>query len=319
IINERETGGDYKSLTDFVRRMNGKDINRRAMESLIKCGAFDSFPLNRREMLENIDMVLDLVSDFSGGAIDGQIDFFGMSGDYSGGGELPADSPTDIEKEIPHVPEYDTLQLLEMEREIMGVYISGHPLETPLAAARACRLPNIAQIKTMREGTRTALVCGILTVRSHTARNGSPMAFIRAEDKSGEIDCIVFAEPYMSYKPLLAEGQGVYIEGKLSTDRDGERNILADRFVPAADYADKVFSQGKLFIRCKSSDRSILDSCVEILKRYPGNSPVFFRFEDIKKTIAHNTIKTCRLCPELMEELYKTAGEDNAAVKISDS
>ncbi len=306
IIRERERGGEYKNLTDLVRRMNGKELNRRAIESLIKCGALDSFPLNRRQMLENVNMILDSVADFSKGAIEGQIDFFGMSGDIgdTDGGKDSGDV-SGIEKNIPQTPEYESEVLLEMEREIMGVYISGHPLEKPLAAAKACRLPDISKIREMREGTRVSLVCTLTSVRRHTAKNGGAMAFIRAADKAGEMEGVIFPEAYMTYKPLINEGQGVYAEGKLSTDREGERNILADRLIPAGDFAENVFGKGKLFIRCQSSNRAAIDRCVEILGKYSGNNPVFFRFSDIGKTIAHNKIKTCRLCPEIMEELYE--------------
>lgn len=309
LISERSRGGEYKSFTDFIRRTGG-DLNRRAAESLIKCGALDGFSLNRRQMLENYDRISESVSDFSKGAIEGQIDFFGMSGDL-GTGDV-----SDIESSIPDVPEYDTDKLLEMEREIMGVYISGHPLKTARAAARAVRLPEIKDIRQKREGDRTAFVCTVVSVRRHTAKNGGAMAFIKTADMTGEMEGIVFPEAYISFAPLVAEGQRVYIEGKLSTDREGERTIIADKLQPADRFARDIFGRGTLFIRTPSTDRVRLERCTGILEKYPGNSRVLFRFEDIGKTTGHNRVKSCRICPELLEELYALVGEENAAVKV---
>lgn len=308
LIKEREAGGEYKSLTDLIKRCGG-EVNRRGVESLIKCGALDGFSLNRRQMLENYDRIADSVADFSRGAIEGQIDFFGMSGGDGGG-------ISDIEGSIPYVQEYDRDRLLEMEREIMGVYISGHPLQTARAAARAARLPEIKDIKKMREGDRTAFVCTVVSVRRHTAKNGGAMAFIKTADMTGEMEGIVFPEAYLTYAPLVSEGQRVYMEGKLSTDREGERTVIADKLQPADKFARDIFGRGTLFIRTVSTDRRRLEMCTNILERYPGDSRVLFHFGDIGKTTGHKRVKSCGICPELLEELYTLVGAENAAVKI---
>ncbi|MGN0665975.1 MAG: DNA polymerase III subunit alpha [Huintestinicola sp.] len=308
IIEERERGGRYKSLSDLISRLSGKDFSRRAAESLIRCGALDGFPLNRRQMIENYDVVASNATFSSRNAIDGQLDFFGIADGSSG-------AASDDEN-IPYAEEYSQNELLEMEKEILGIYVSGHPLKDARTAAKALLLPDILQIASLREGTSVALVCTLSSVKLHSAKTGAQMAFAEAEDMSGVIECVIFPNVYASARKLIAQGSRVYMEGKLSTDRDGNVNILADRIFPAEMFRDSVFrsESAKLFIRCDSRSREVIDRCVEVLSRHKGNTPVIFRFEDIKKNIVHKDIRTAGLSAELMEELFEIVGEGNAAL-----
>lgn len=309
ILAERDKNGPYTNLTDLVKRMSGCEFNRRAAESLIKSGALDSFPLNRRQMIENYDLIAGACADYTKGAIEGQLDFFGMSPD--------SHSPDDTEKNISPSPEYPPEELLEMERDILGIYISGHPLQNARIVAKALRLPDIRTALGMREGERAAFVCTISSVKHHSAKNGGQMAFLTVEDMSGETECVVFPSVYVTAKPLLENGRRILAEGKLSLSRDGKINLLADRIIPSEDFIKKVYSSAKLFIRCKSTDRDIIHKCTELLKGSPGSNPVLFRFTDLGRTIAHREIKTCAVTLELIERLALAAGEENTALTAS--
>lgn len=306
IIEEREKNGRYVSLTDLVKRMNGHDFSRRCAESLIKCGALDGFALNRRQMLENYDLIANACADYSRGTIEGQLDFFGMSDSGS--------SAADIESTLPKSDEFGSSELLEMEKEILGIYISGHPLKNMRTLAQAMRLPDIASAMKLKEGTKAAFVCTLTGVKKHAAKSGE-MAFLSVEDMSGECECVVFPSVYVTAKPLLESGRRVYIEGRLSPSRDGGMNILADRILSEEDFNKKVCG-GKLFIRCKSTDRDIISACTDILRKHQGSSPVLFRFSDISRTIAHREIKTCGISAELIEELSEAAGTENTALSV---
>lgn len=141
------------------------------------------------------------------------------------------------------------------------------------------------------------------------------MAFLSVEDMSGECECVVFPSVYVTAKPLLESGRRVYIEGRLSPSRDGGMNILADRILSEEEFTKKVCG-GKLFIRCKSTDRDIISACTDILRKHQGSSPVLFRFSDISRTIAHRKIKTCGISAELIEELSEAAGTENTALSV---
>ncbi|MGN0636916.1 MAG: DNA polymerase III subunit alpha [Huintestinicola sp.] len=306
IIAEREKNGKFKSLTDLIRRMNGKEFSKRCAESLIKCGALDSFSLNRRQMMENYEIIAGEAADISRNAIEGQLDFFGFS---DGTAEA-----ADAESRVSPAPEYPYDELLEMEKDILGIYISGHPLKNLRLIAKAMRLPDISQILQMKEGTKTAFVCQVSSVKQHAAKTGAQMAFAVLEDMSAEAEAVIFPQVYAASSSLLQKGTRVYIEGKTSLDRDGDINILADRIIPENVYSEKVCNGAKLFIRCKSTDRDIIDKCTALLRNYPGSSPVMFRFTDINRTIAHKEIRSCQVTPALIEELFKITGDENTAI-----
>ena len=118
--------------------MSGREFSKRCVESLIKCGALDSFTLNRRQMMENYDVIAGEAADISRNTIEGQLDFFGIS-------DGTADS-SDAEDRVPYSEEYPYDELLEMEKDILGIYISGHPLKDMTIAANAMRLPDIAAV-----------------------------------------------------------------------------------------------------------------------------------------------------------------------------
>lgn len=308
LIAEREKNGKFKNLTDLIRRMSGREFSKRCVESLIKCGALDSFPLNRRQMMENYDIIAGEAADISRNTIEGQLDFFGIS-------DGTADS-SDAEDRIPYSEEYPYDELLEMEKDILGIYISGHPLKDMAIAATAMRLPDIAAVHKMKEGQKVGFVCQVSSVKQHSAKTGAQMAFAVFEDTVSEIEAVVFPQVYASSGQILQKGKRIFVEGKTSLDRDGNINILADRLIPEDAFMAKLQNNSKLFIRCRSTDREIIDRCTELLRDNGGSSPVMFRFSDIGRTIAHREVRSCRITPLLLEKLFEITGNENTAVAV---
>ncbi|MCM1524523.1 MAG: DNA polymerase III subunit alpha [Ruminococcus sp.] len=306
LIEEREKNGQYKSLADIIRRMNGKDFSRRCGESLIRCGALDSFELNRRQMIEFYDIIADDCAAFSRGTIEGQLDFFGI---FDGGAE------SGITGDIPELEEYPYEELLEMEKDILGIYISGHPLKKAEIFARAMRFPDIGAAAKMKEGERISLVCILSEVKPYFSKSGE-MAFAVIEDMYNTMEAVIFPSVYSASEQIVKNGEKVLIEGRLSRDREGKPNILADKITLADDFIKRIQASARLYIRCKSVDREVIDGCTELLERYPGNNPVMFRFTDIGRTIVHKRIKSCGIEQELLEGLFDTAGAGNAAVGL---
>lgn len=308
LINEREKNGKFKNLSDLIRRMSGREFSKRCVESLIKCGALDSFPLNRRQMMENYDVIAGEAADISRNTIEGQLDFFGIS-------DGTADS-SDAEDRVPYSEEYPYDELLEMEKDILGIYISGHPLKDMTIAANAMRLPDIAAVHKMKEGQKVGFVCQVSSVKQHSAKTGAQMAFAVFEDTGSEIEAVIFPQVYASSAQILQKGKRIFVEGKTSLDRDGNINILADRLIPEDAFMAKLQSGSKLFIRCRSTDRDIIDRCTELLRNNTGNSPVMFRFSDIGRTIAHKEVRSCKVTPLLLEKLFEITGNENTAVAV---
>mgnify|MGYP002679512104 CR=1 FL=1 len=308
LINEREKNGKFKNLSDLIRRMSSREFSKRCVESLIKCGALDSFTLNRRQMMENYDVIAGEAADISRNTIEGQLDFFGIS-------DGTADS-SDAEDRVPYSEEYPYDELLEMEKDILGIYISGHPLKDMTIAANAMRLPDIAAVHKMKEGQKVGFVCQVSSVKQYSAKTGAQMAFAVFEDTGSEIEAVIFPQVYASSAQILQKGKRIFVEGKTSLDRDGNINILADRLIPEDAFMAKLQNGSKLFIRCRSTDRDIIDRCTELLRNNTGNSPVMFRFSDIGRTIAHKEIRSCKVTPLLLEKLFEITGNENTAVAV---
>lgn len=308
LINEREKNGKFKNLSNLIRRMSGREFSKRCVESLIKCGALDSFPLNRRQMMENYDVIAGEAADISRNTIEGQLDFFGIS-------DGTAES-SDAEDRVPYSEEYPYDELLEMEKDILGIYISGHPLKDMTIAANAMRLPDIAAVHKMKEGQKVGFVCQVSSVKQHSAKTGAQMAFAVFEDTGSEIEAVIFPQVYASSAQILQKGKRIFVEGKTSLDRDGNINILADRLIPEDAFMAKLQNGSKLFIRCRSTDRDIIDRCTELLRNNTGNSPVMFRFSDIGRTIAHKEVRSCKVTPLLLEKLFEITGNENTAVAV---
>ncbi|MBQ5317199.1 MAG: DNA polymerase III subunit alpha [Oscillospiraceae bacterium] len=302
ILRERENGR-FVTFTDLISRVS---MPRRSMESLIKCGALDSFSLNRRQMIENLETIISAAGEFSRDRVEGQLDFF----------ELSDDGPSDIEHTIKPLPEYPRSVLLAGEYEILGMYVTGHPLENASAAARAAGYGDISRAICGRAGDKLSFACMIESIKEHTTKNGDKMAFMTVSDISGLIECVVFPSVYAQAKPCLSQGAAVFISGRLTEGRDKEINIAADDII-SADMFEKSLSGGQLFIRCKSTDTDVMRRCADVLKNHSGSQPVYFVLSDTKQTIAHREIKSCAVTGDLLRELSQAAGTDNIRVRVA--
>lgn len=306
IVAEREENGSFKSLEDFCKRVSGREINRRAAESLIKCGALDGFGLNRRELTENYDRIFSNAQAFSMKNMEGQINFFEMSDDDSSS-----------QSEVEHFPEYSLSEKLEMEKEVIGMYLSGHPLESYSLYSELCRMTPISLLydesSGIRDGAEISVLCLLQEIKPHTQKNGSRMAFVTLEDMTGEVEGLVFADVFAESRNMLVKGKAVQIFAKLS-GRDDVPKLVVNRITEAAAFAEGCHSK-KLYIRCRSADNDVIQSVVDICKKYPGGTGVILYFEDIRKRLAPKSITGVRLCRDLAEELYAAAGEENIALK----
>lgn len=305
IIEERKKGGKFTSLENFCRRVNGRDINRRCMESLIKCGAFDGFGLNRREMNENYERIFSGVQAYSMRNMEGQINFFDMSED--GGGE------TQLER----FPEYPLNEKLEMEKEVLGIYLSGHPLESYTLWSKLCRMNSIAEIcgeeSPFKDGAAVSMFCTVQSVKRHEQRNGSQMAFATFEDMTGEIEGLVFAEQFASARELLQRWRAVHISAKISY-RDDEPKLIAEKITSAEEYARQCENM-KLYIKCRTTGGETIQKIVDICKKYQGSQRVILYFEDTGKRLTPKSVSGIKISEAFTRELYRLVGAENAALK----
>ncbi len=229
IIEERNKNGPFKHFIDFCERMEGKELNKRTVESLIKCGAFDIFEVYRSRLIANFEKILDRVSQKRKTLLSGQMSLFDAVPD--------ADNVTNLE--WPNIPEYDTRLILSMEKEMLGLYISGHPLDEYSDIIKNNVTVYSYEFEISEEGEanqeqfsdgRFVRIAGIVdSIKSISTKNNRMMAFVTVEDLYGQMEVIVFPNIYERFAKYLSKESQIIVEGKISIKEDEQPKILADK------------------------------------------------------------------------------------------
>lgn len=244
MVEERKKGGPFQSMTDFCRRMQDLDLNKRAMENLIKAGAFDSLGGSRSQYMQAYPLIMNAAAQWKKTMISGQMDLFGLGAPEEtgapGGGTAEPDP-------LPDVPDYPDSVRLSFEKEVLGLYLTGHPLDSDEQLWRS-HITNFASAFEYMEaegeedfGKKDAqltdgqevIVGGLImskTVKS--TKNNKLMAFITLEDLYGSVEVLVFPNRYEQYRDLLEEDRKVFIRGKVSLEEEEDSKLICDFIVP---------------------------------------------------------------------------------------
>ncbi|MEX0932120.1 MAG: DNA polymerase III subunit alpha [Candidatus Saccharimonadales bacterium] len=216
ILEIRKEGGPFKSIEDFTSRVSAREVNKKTWESLIKAGAFDSFA-PRSELIFNIDKILAFATKAQKDADSGQIDMFG--------GAMSDNAPLmKLELDPPPTTSNDK-EFLQWEKELLGVYLSRHPLEKYEEYMQKYTTP-LSELTTNMEGDKVQVAGLVTVVRKITTRTGDPMAFVTIEDPTVSLELVVFPKTYMEYSELWVEDKVIEVDGKVSTkDRDGKTGV----------------------------------------------------------------------------------------------
>ena len=331
VVRERERGGDFTGFQDFCERMYDSDINKRAVENLIRAGAFDGFGARRSQLIAVHDKLLDSIGASRRQNVEGQLDFFGMS---SG-----ATQRRSVEMILPDIPEYAPEELMRQEKEVTGLYLSGHPMAGYRDVARRAGAVHIAAINEdfAQEGGPTSFqdeqritVAGIVTAyRTKATRSGSLMAYATVEDDTASIELLCFSRTLEKYGRLLGEGSAVLIQGKLSVRDEKPPQILCDEVrsltghqsggpgpepsVPERQGRPGVqVLEGKvLWLRVPSKSHPALAHINRVISMFPGQTPARLVFTDTGKRMG----TTCLLGKSLVEELVEALGKENVVIQ----
>lgn len=230
IVAEREQNGRFTDIKDFVTRLSGREVNKRTVESFIKSGAFDSFNLTRKQMMLIYADVMDSVSGEKKSAVSGQMSLFDMF--------EPDEKPSEIA--IPNVGEYTKSELLTMEKEVLGIYASGHPLDE-FSAMIQKNITNLSSDFEIDEETGAAKVAdndlvvvgGLVAAKSvKITKTGQNMAFITLEDQVGTVEVVVFPKVYQNYRQYIYEDNKIFVKGRVNVDEEAGGKILCDKIIP---------------------------------------------------------------------------------------
>ncbi|HXH11091.1 MAG TPA: DNA polymerase III subunit alpha [Alphaproteobacteria bacterium] len=277
IIEAREAGGPFTSLFEFCQRVNLKVVNRRVIESLIKCGAFDTTGERRAHMMACLDDYLEAGQKRQRDREEGQTNLFD---------EMDEPLPPMLRPRGPSIPEWEESQLLAYEKEVLGFYITGHPLAR---FARQLRLYTTANTQTLgdfRDGEKVSLGGMVFKVRLQMTRKGDRMAFVTLEDVQGQVDVIVFPEVYKEYGAVLETDQPVLVRGVVDWDEDSAK-IIADRIVPLTEASSRLTPQVHISLPTVGLTRDLLGQLRSVLETAPGASSVYLHllFPDAREVI----------------------------------
>ena len=319
IIKARQEKGRFDGLYDFLQKMDYSIINKRTVESLIKCGAFDSFGVYRSRMLAVYEKLMESIQGQKKNNVEGQISLFDT-----------IDDSEDIMGNIyPEINEYPKRNMLSMEKEMLGLYISGHPLEEYKSELQASVTITTAELTPDNEedvqdiernseldGKMVTMGGIIVSVKRKTTKTNNMMAFVELEDLYGTLEIIVFPKIYERVKSLLVQDTIVLVEGRISQKEEEAAKIICDAVKPLKKYAGK-----KLYIRINTDlQPEIVEQLKKVLIEYKGEQPVILVNEANKDNGKGRVMKADRsiwvdINDKLLNDLKEVAGSDCVAVK----
>ncbi len=319
VVRERREK-PFSSLYDFCRRLHGQELNRRAAESLVKCGAFDETGVSRKAMLENVDAIFKSVETDVGRNVEGQLDLFSqMSGESAGAGE---------DFHIEDHGEFPLPELLKMEKEVSGLYLSGHPLDgyrQQIQKVGACRIADLMGEEARRyDGKHVNIVCAVIKSKFMTTRSNTMMAFTNVEDLSGTMEIIVFPKVLADCRSALQDNAVVVINGRVSVKEEENAKLVAEKIVPIEEYSangsvprpaqEKTARKG-MYLKVPSRSCAQFAKVENLLSIFEGPLPVYIYFEDQKQlTLAPRNLWSME--HELLtSELKRILGDGSVAFK----
>ena len=228
IVKERKQNGEFKSFTDFCERMQGESVNKKCIESLIKAGAFDEFEQTRSTLLASFETIIDTINDTSKKTMQGQVTMFDL-------GKTEDEKIESMKYKFTTLKEFDEKELLSMEKEMLGIYISGHPLEKLRNSIEKVATINTLQMIQMKEqndlsqdGKQVKYIGIINSIKKKYTKKNTLMAFITVEDLYGSTEIIVFDGCYSKAQNILLNENIVLVEGRLSIREDDDVKIVAN-------------------------------------------------------------------------------------------
>lgn len=357
IIEQQRAQGAFVNIFDFAERCSGEALNKRTVESLIKAGAFDSLPHNRKQLLHVYEPLMDDTAQKRRNNVAGQMSLFDI--DFS------PDRPTANMYDVPNVEEHVLKARLSMEREMTGVYISGHPLDEVADLLRS-GFTTVADVLELSEtedhgqeydGVQVSMA-GILTAtKGKVTKKGSMMGFFTLEDLTGQLEGLVFPKVYERYAPLLSVDALVVADGKLSFREEEEPKLLVDSVRPldrqnlkggvklktpraiAAEMKEQqekaraqrqaaaaegprvpdavLAKQAKRKVYLLLPSRSAMEEVKELCSWYPGETPVYMKIEDEGIALLLSREHWCNGEMNVLEEFRAAFGSDHVVVKES--
>lgn len=321
MIAERELGGKFRDFEDFCRRMSGRELNKRAVENLIYAGAFDSMGHSRKSLIAVAGMIMDGMSAQKRNNIDGQMDLFGLDEEITGSGV-----------EIPDSGEFLISEIMSLEKEVTGIYISGHPMDEYRETIKALGITSIGLITgdfaqedgptTYKDGQYVSVAGVIESYKTRTTKNNTLMSYIQLEDDTGAMELIAFQKVLDQSGQYIANNNIISVKGRLSVRDENEPQLMVDSIrllkdeelpkqsAPAPTVKEE--KKGKtLWVKIPSEGGEIYNHIKKLMVMFPGNEQMIIYCEKEKKKIGTK----CIIHPALVEELTELLGDGNVVIR----
>ena len=324
MMQERELNGPFVDFQDFCRRMDGMEINKRAVENLIRAGAFDSTGAKRSQLIAVYEKVMDGIAEGNRTNVEGQIDFFGMG----------AETAQQAALVLPDIPEFTPQELMAMEKATTGLYLSGHPMDAYRSLVRSSGAAAIGRVMedfaqeagptTFSDGQKISLAGVVTASKTKMTKKNTLMAYVTLEDGTGAIEMLCFTRALEQYGSYLQEGQVIYVTGTLSVRDEKAPQLMCDfarplnanfstgTVAPAQAPPQQQRTGQTLYLRLPSVDGPEMAILRKILYMFEGKeNNVRIRVLDTGKLIG----TTCDLHTSLVCDLEERFGKENVVVK----
>ncbi len=309
VLAEREKGGSFVSFPEFCARMFDSDLNKRVLDSLIRSGCFDSLGCRRSQLMKVYETVVDSIARDRRKNLEGQFDLFG------GGGEGMS-VPTVI---LPDIPEFSPAELMAMEKETTGLYLSGHPMDEYRRQAQKYGAVPIAAVMAAGEeggpsrygdGTNVTLAGVVASVRTKTTKNNTLMAYVMLEDATGSMELLCFSRTLTESGAYLKANLPVAVSGRVSVRDEKAPQLMVDRVIPLGSAPRRTEGEQVLWVRLPDGGESF-NWFKKLLNMFPGENPAVVYLADSKKKLQTH----CILHDALLAELRETLGEASVVLK----
>ena len=309
MTQEREANGKYKDLKDFMGRLTSKEINKRTIENLIKSGALDSFGKTRKQQMLVYPVVLEQVNREKKESMSGQMSLFDF---------FSEEEKKEYEMQYPDVGEYDDAQKLALEKDVLGIYVSGHPLEKYMDSIEKQTTARSTDFEPDEESGRAIVRDGqhyvvgglISNITAKLTKNNQNMAFVTLEDLYGTVEIIVFPTIYQNVKPYLIEDNGLYVKGRASVSEESGK-LIAEYIVPIDQIPKEVWIQTENIGEFTDKQQDLY----KIIRKYPGKDEIVIfskKEKAIKRLPAYENISAKN---DIFNELKSLFGEKNVKVR----
>lgn len=315
MVRKRSEDGPFKTIDEFLERMGEGELNKRAVENFIKCGAMDCFGYHRSELLAVYDKMMDSVASSRKKNLEGQLGLFSMM----------AEEDAVPKVQIPKKQELPRSEMMAYEKETTGIYLSGHPMDDYrawLANTSVVPIQSLTAEDSHYEDEQVISIAGIVqTVKVKLTKKNTSMAYVTIEDDTAAIELIVFSNALNEYNSMLRENNPIVVTGRLSVRDDKEPQVVVNRISPLEGYSEqqiqnqaekqrKTFA-GTLYLRLPTEDQKLYPKIRAILNMFPGESTAVLFFADTR--VRRGT--RCEIRQNMVEEIKKVLGESNVILK----